>query len=492
MNPALAVLTAILLSLVFPGALQGNGWYPVAGIALAPLIVVAYRERTPLRRFLLGWLTGALFWATVCFWIQFVLEVHGGMGRYLSWVAFALFALYKGLHFAVFTWLCGYLMRKPRAWTPIAIAALFTGIERTHGTFGFAWLTLGNAAIDVSGLARIAPVLGVYGITFVFALCASAIGVAYVSRSWWPGISLATLFLMPFFPTIRTPAPPDRVAVLVQPNAPEEPPWTDTQWQAESARLFRLAREASAQTADLIVLPEIPAPIYYFDDPAFAATANAFARESAAHVVLGTVARTAKGEPLNSSVLISPGGTAAGQYSKMNLVPFGEFVPSWFSWVNKITKEAGDYAPGTEATVFTAGVHKLSTFICYESAFPDFVRSFANRGAELLINISNDGYFGKSFAREQHLQLVRMRAVENNRWILRAVNDGITVSIDPAGRINSRLPPYQQLAGRAGYSFIKSTTPYSRYGDWFAWSCLVGAVVALLLSRPFLKIPKAL
>jgi len=478
---ALAILSAVVLALVFPSALHPTGWYGLAAIALVPLVAGAHRETRGRQRFLLGWLTGAVFWSIVCYWIQFVLEAHGGMGRYLSWVGFALFALYKGLHFAVFTWLCGFLLRRPRAWTPLAIAALFTGIERTHGTFGFAWLTLGNSAIDVPGLARIARVFGVYGITFVFALCAATIGVAFVSRSWRPSMSLALLFLIPFFPTIRTPAPSDRYAVLVQPNAPEEPPWTDSQWQVESAKLFRLAREASTQSTDLIVLPEIPAPIYYFEDPGFATEANDFARGVPPWVLLGTVARTPKGEPLSSSVLISPGGRAVGQYSKMNLVPFGEFVPGWFSWVNKITKEAGDYAPGTEPTVFNAGDHKLSAFICYESAFPDFVRSFANRGAELLVNISNDGYFGNSFAREQHLLLVRMRALENDRWILRAANDGITVSIDPSGRIAARLPPYTQVAGRVPYAFVAGLTTYSRYGDWFTWICLLSSLGAVIL-----------
>jgi apolipoprotein N-acyltransferase len=477
-TPALAIFSALVLALVFPSVFHPTGSYAVAGIALVPLIAAAHRETRAVHRFLYGWLAGAVFWAAVCPWIQFILEVHGGMGHYLSWFAYLLFALYKGLHLAVFTWLCGYFLKSPRAWTPIAIAALFTGIERTHGTFGFAWLTLGNSAIDVSGLARIAPVLGVYGITFVFALCAATIGVAFIARSWRPAMSLAAFFVLPFFPTIRNPAPPDRVAVLVQPNAPEEPPWTDPQWQVESAKLFRMAHDSAQSTADLVVVPEIPAPVFYFDDPSFATLANNFARESAAYVLLGTIARTPKSEPLNSSVLISPGGQPIGQYSKMNLVPFGEFVPSLFSWVNKITKEAGDYAPGTEPTVFTVGEHKLSTFICYESAFPDFVRSFANRGAELLVNISNDGYFGNSFAREQHLQLVRTRAIENNRWILRAVNDGITVSIDPAGRIVNRLPPNQQIVGRVPYAFVKETTLYSRHGDWFAWSCLSASIAA--------------
>ena len=123
------------------------------------------------------------------------------------------------------------------------------------------------------------------------------------------------------------------------------------------------------------------------------------------------------------------------RYDKINLVPFGEFVPNVFWWVNRVTKEAGDFAPGSRIVEFPVNGHKVGVFICYESAFPDLVREFARGGAEVLVNLSNDGYFGRSAAREQHLDLVRMRAAENRRWILRATNDGITVTVDPAGRI---------------------------------------------------------
>ena len=133
--------------------------------------------------------------------------------------------------------------------------------------------------------------------------------------------------------------------------------------------------------------------------PFFGMPGNPTSCLSNAYVLLGTVGRDPSGAPLNSAAFISPSG-AAGRYSKINLVPFGEFVPPLFSWVNKITKEAGDYAPGSQRSIFPIGSHTLSTFICYESAFPDFVRLFVRDGAQLLVNISNDGYFGNSAARE--------------------------------------------------------------------------------------------
>jgi apolipoprotein N-acyltransferase len=171
------------------------------------------------------------------------------------------------------------------------------------------------------------------------------------------------------------------------------------------------------------------------------------------------------------------------RYDKIHLVPFGEFVPPLFGWVNRVTGEAGDFAPGNRIVVFPVRDHKLGAFICYESAFPHLVRQFARNGAEALFNLSNDGYFGRSAAREQHLKLVRMRAIENRRWIVRATNDGITAVVDPSGRITERLAPYKEAAARAGFSFLSQTTFYTSHGDWFAWACLAIGIGMCLRAR---------
>jgi apolipoprotein N-acyltransferase len=139
--------------------------------------------------------------------------------------------------------------------------------------------------------------------------------------------------------------------------------------------------------------------------------------------------------------------------------------------VNRITHEIGDFVPGSRMVVFPLHNHKLGAFICYESAFPDLVRQFTHSGAEVLVNLSNDGYFGHSKAHDQHLEIVRMRAAENRRWILRATNDGISASIDPRGIVVRRLPSFTQIAALLPYDYETAETPYTRHGDWFAWSC---------------------
>jgi apolipoprotein N-acyltransferase len=167
----------------------------------------------------------------------------------------------------------------------------------------------------------------------------------------------------------------------------------------------------------------------------------------------------------------------------VNLVPFGEYVPWPFGFANKISTELGDFVPGKRVVVSPVGDHKIGTFICYESVLPNFVRQFAAGGAEVLINISNDGWFGGSAARYQHLEMVRMRAAENRRWILRSTNDGITATIDSAGRLRGTLPLYVEATSYAGFTYISERTPYTRYGNWFVALCAAMVVMGLLAEK---------
>jgi apolipoprotein N-acyltransferase len=248
--------------------------------------------------------------------------------------------------------------------------------------------------------------------------------------------------------------------------------------------LIDLSLEAALHTKpQLIIWPEVPGPLYYYRDRRFHEEVTGLARVTQAYFLFGTVADTKEGAPLNSAVLLGPDGTFIDRYDKINLVPFGEYVPKFFGFVNRITQEAGDFAPGERMVVFPMGDHKLGTFICYESVFPSQVREFVKNGANLLVNLSNDGYFGHSAAREQHLEIARMRAVENRRWLLRSTNDGITAAIDPAGRVIQRLPMYRETIADLRFDYLEGTTFYTEHGDWFAWGCLLASCVALFWSQ---------
>jgi len=483
LNFALALLAAVLLILVFPNPAFENGAPWLAPLALAPLLVALYREPRPLWRFLLGESTGIVYWFCVCYWIQFVLEVHGGMGRWGGWGTFLLFCVLKAIHLGVFSLFAAILIRTHRFAIP-AIAALWTGIERTHATFGFAWLALGNAGIDMALPLRVAPFIGVYGISFLFALTAATIAVLIVRRGRRQMLWIAAVLIALVLPNLPERTTGAETAVAIQPNMPEEEEWTYASLAATRDHLIAESREAALRnSAKIIIWPESPGPLYYYEDHTFREEAARLARDMHAYFLFGTVGQTPQGAPLNSAVLLRPDGDFEDRYDKINLVPFGEFIPPFFGFVHRITKEAGDFAPGTRIVIFPMDGHNMGAYICYEAAFPHEVREFVKNGANLLINISNDGYFGKSSAREQHLEIARMRAVENRRWILRSTNDGVTAVIDPAGRIIHRWPMYEDLAARMGFNYVTATTLYTEYGDWFAWGCLLASAVALFFSQ---------
>jgi apolipoprotein N-acyltransferase len=486
LNWLLALASAALLIFTFPRF--SIVWF--APIALTPLLIAMAREPRWPRRFLLSWTAGVVYWFGVCYWIQFVLSFHGGLGDVVGWAVFLLFAVAKALHMGVFGALAGALMG--RWWAAPSVAALWVAVEVTHGPLGFAWLALGNAGIDMNIPMRLAPFTGVYGLSFLFALMAAALAMAVMRRPRVELLWLAPILLLPLLPPMPSAERGRETALLLQPNISETEQWTAESVDAMKRRQVMLSLRGAlsepVQPPSIIGWPEVPAPLYYFEDPVLRGYVDNLARATQAYVLLGIVAHTPSGAPLNSAALVSPEGQAVSRYDKVNLVPFGEFVPWPFGFANKISTEIGDFAAGKRVVVSPvvspkSGTHKIGTFICYESVFPNFVRKFAAGGAEVLFNISNDGWFGKSAARLQHLSMVRMRAAENRRWILRSTNDGITATIDSAGRLRGTLPLYTEATSYTGFSYIQGQTVYTRFGDWFPLLCAMAAGLALVATQ---------
>jgi apolipoprotein N-acyltransferase len=480
-NLLLALLSAALLILTYPRF--SLVW--LAPFAIAPLLMAAAREDSWKRRFLLGWGAGIVYWFGVCYWIQFVLSFHGGLGDVAGWAVFTLFALAKALHLAVFAVFAGMLMR--RWWAAPTVAALWVAVEVTHGPLGFAWLALGNAGIDMGIPLRLAPYTGVYGISFLFALMAAVVAGAALRRPRTEMLWLVAVLVLPLLPEMPAVERGRDTALLNQTNLSETEEWTaesiERMKQNQLLLTLRGALSHPEQPPSIIVWPEVPAPFYYYDDPKFRAYVDKLARSTRAYLLIGIVAHTPAGAPLNSAVLVSPEGGPVSRYDKVNLVPFGEFVPWPLGFANKISTEVGDFAAGHRVVVSPVGNRKIGAFICYESVFPNFVRKFAAQGAEVLFNISNDGWFGKSAARTQHLNMVRMRAAENRRWILRSTNNGITATIDPAGRLRGVLPSYVESSSYTGFNWVKTQTVYTRWGDWFALVCASLALLGLVAER---------
>src|SRR5258708_27895 len=301
---ALELLSAFLLILVFPNLIfaeSGQTW--LAPLALTPLLIALAREHRRLGRFLLGEFAGIVYWFGVCSWIQFVLEYHGGMGRWGGWAVFLLFSVAKALHMAVFNLLAGVVVNKSYA-IP-AVAALWTGIERTHGNFGFAWLALGNAGIDMPLPARVAPFLGVYGISFVFALTAASVMTIILRRGRRQLLWLATVPALLLLPDLPAPHSPTEKAVVLQPNMAEDAQWTLTSAGQARDRLIDLSLEAAVHAEpQIIIWPEVPGPLYYYRDRRFHQEAPDLPPFPHPNSLFGPVPVPKTGAPLNSPLFL--------------------------------------------------------------------------------------------------------------------------------------------------------------------------------------------
>lgn len=370
---------------------------------------------------------------------------------------------------------------------------------RTHLPYiGFPWNLTGYAASNSLALLQLAPITGIWGLSFLIAAYGSFLAYAVLARKpqVWKSVLVVTVALLVIAiggSYLVPAAPAHHVAHLVQTNFPQSEQYPSDWMQIHAGELDQLAEisiDAAKKTPGLIVWPEVPAP-FSMQDPSFASRMVRIAKESGNEFLVGVVdwKKNASGNPrdqwsaYNSAVLLDASGRRTYSYNKIHLVPFGEYVPlrKWLTFAGRLTADISDFTPGVEYAVGHAD-RPFGTFICYEAIFPDEIRRFAANGAELLINISNDGWFGRSAAPAQHLMMSRVRAVESRRWMLRDTNNGFTVSVDPYGRIIARLPTDIRGELEAPYDFRSNITPYVRFGDWLCWLCLLASLVLIVTA----------
>lgn len=484
---ALAALSGLLQVFTFPNF----SVYYFAAFCVTPLLIALARvddgASPRKRRFLLGWFTGTIFWGGSCYWVYDVMHDYSGIMAPAAVAIYVAFSVVKGLHLGVFSLLAGPLLRKD--WALPALAALWVAIEGSHQYLGFTWLHLGNAAAGMTILAPLAPYTGVYGLSFALMLMNAALALVLLRRPRRQLFWLAAIVPLLFLPEL----PEDEVGShdvrLVQPAVhPDEiisGSWNGQRAADHYREMLRLS--TTGGETELLIWPEYSVPLYFFESERHRQLVETVAKAVGAPFIFNTVTYDeVDGErrPKNTSLVLSADGELVSEYSKMFLVPFGEFVPWPFSlFINKITLAAGDFLPGDGVVVAELGDRRIGTYICYETVFARAVREFTAQGAEVLVNISNDSWYGPTAARYQHLLIARMRAIENQRWILRATADGITTVINRAGQIARPLPSFEAGALSSKFDYSDETTWFVLYGEWFWYLCLALTPLFLGLAR---------
>ena len=522
-----AVVAAGLLELPFPIAGPLPPWRAVfAWFGLVPLlwaILARPNDPRPLRRgFLLGYLCGFLWYMGNCYWVRDTMAMYGGLPDFVPVLLLAGFSLVLGLYFGLFG-LGVALVRQATGSTKWALAAapvLWAALELAASRItSVPWDQLGYSQIDNAVVNQLAPWTGVYGISFLLvavnALIAGGVAIERCPpRPFWQGRKpwgIAGVALMlggVVGGLVPSPSPAGTAsAVLVQPNLDvgDESRWDGPgEWDRHMAQFTQLAEETCKPyiegipqtnapeleplctqrpaSSGLVVWPESPAP-FEETDPRFEKAVKTLAQTVRAPLVVGNIGWSLDGATndwnyYNSALIVDENGAKLGRYDKIHLVPFGEYVPfaNLLKFARKLTGRVSKFSRGTRHKVFLVNGHRYGVFICYESVFADEVREFAQNGAEVLVNISDDGWYGDTSAPWQHLNMARMRAVENRRWILRDTNNGITAVIDPYGRVRQSIPRHQTDALPAQFGFRDDVTFYSAHGDVFGWVCVLAAL----------------
>lgn len=495
----MAVVSGVLIALSFPNAnLSFLAW-----VALIPLLI-ALEGTTPRNAFRIGFLCGITAYAIILYWINIVVTRYGhlpwavSIPIYLALVAWL--AMFYGLSALVASAgeRCGIksAFSLPMAWVTFDLIRSFL-------LSGFPWAMLGHSQYRILPLIQIADISGVYGITWLIVLAnvvlyrilraVSGSVVSYPAKSALVLLSALIATLWYGFDRLNRPdngnSKPLRVA-LVQGNIEQDVKWSPA-FQNETMAIYEgLTREAAKSGIDLAVWPESAAPFFFQDERYQAERIRALARELRITLLFGSPAHELRdGERvfLNSAFVVAPTGETLGRGDKLHLVPFGEYVPlgRFFPFISKLVVGIGDFSPGERASALDIGPTRVGTLVCFEGIFPELARDYVNAGARILVNITNDAWFGRSSAPYQHLSMAVFRAVETRTPLLRAANTGVTAIIDSNGHISTMTPLFEQTFRIGEVRPGNGNSLYLKIGDAPAWLCvlLTAGIVGLALTR---------
>ena len=494
---AAGVLSGLLFALAFPP----RGWAVLVPLALVPWAAALATEERRGRALLSGALFGMAFWCASIPWISYVVTTYGGQPRAMGVVCVALLALILAEWPAVVGW--GTVAAGPPG-SGIRFAAfpvLWAATEHARSVIygGFPWNLTGWALARRPVWIQTASVWGVYGLGFAAAAVAALLAASALRRRLWPaGAAGAFVLLVGAFGAMRLAAAPDRAATgeslrvaLIQPNLTEEDRKTPVGAAAGYESLVALGIEA-AHGADLVVFPESAFPMYWERSPRLQADLLRVSRACGCPVLFNDVTSEADGRVSNAARIVTPEGLAAGIYRKVHLVPFGEYVPlpRLFFFARQISQEIGEFSAAAEPVVLRAGRTAIGVGVCYEIIYPPLSRRQTSDGANLLATISNDSWYGRAGAQQQHFQGALLRSVENGRDLVRAAITGVSGIVDWRGRIVGELPENRPGILRGVVHLRTGITAWTRWGhllpvaaDFAAAGMLISGLARWLRAR---------
>lgn len=464
----------------------------VAYVALVPLLFLLDQD-TGYPSFLKGFATGIVYYTGVIYWVVVAMNKYGGISMFLSILTMLLLVLYMALYVGFFTWAVVFF--RDRFSIPVCLAAppIWILLEYTRGFFlsGFPWSFLSQSQHNLLPLLQIVSITGSYFISFLI-VATNCLIYETIKRKRFPFVyGTVVIVLIGFsllFGITRLAKPMDKGdlrASIVQGNIRQDLKF-DEAYKNSTVEAYSALTLQNPHRADLVIWPETAMPfIFLHDDASLRIRSVPVALSS--HLLLGTISQDGKNRYYNTAYVVGKKGEIVGSYSKKHLVPFGEYTPltSYFPFLERISVAAGNFFPGPNHLPIATPVGKIGILICYEGIFPYLTNETVRAGAEVLVNITNDAWFGATSAPYQHYAFYVLRSIETDRYVLRAANTGFSAVIDPRGRTMAKTGLFRQEVLDGSFSLRQSKTFYVRFGDWFvllALFFLCGLIVFRLIS----------
>jgi apolipoprotein N-acyltransferase len=527
-NVALAIISGVLFAWSFPNV--DAGW--LIFIALLPLFVALTRVESYKGAFVIGWLSQGVAWLLMVPWVIRVMSHYGGLPYITGLLIFVAMCAYLGMYGGLFAVLFHRIAPsiRFRRWLFVPIAWAVVEYIRTYLFSGFPWSLIAASIVDYTPLVQFDRVAGPYALgvlillpctllawlvtrgvgggewgvgaeankaaaneaaasshptpptphsptkhTPIFAIAA----VAIIMFVWWTtGYVAEKVIGRP------TPAPVAR-AGLLQPNISQEMRWDNDNIVLIYRRMMAMTDEATSHGVNVVIWPESTVPLSYATTDFYQHAIEDVSRAHGVDIILGSVAEdAAQPDKLWNAAFLVSGGRTIGHYDKIRLVPFGEYVPlrKMLFFAHKLVHAVGQFEFGTKDTPLD-GKFRYGPAICYEVVFPQIPRMQTVHGANVLVTITNDAWYDGTSAPRQHLNQARLRAIENDRYLLRAGTTGISAVIDPTGQIVKQLEMGKQGIIYADFQPRTSVTPYVHYGDWFAWVAMMMVIAGMVRLR---------
>jgi apolipoprotein N-acyltransferase len=486
-------------------------------MALTPLIIALVRPsaalvrtgtpRTARSAFVLGLLTGVVYFSGTLYWLVETMTTFGDLATPVALLVAAVLVAYLSLFPAAFAVAVARLRVSLGVRAAVLCAApiwVATELGRQYVWDGFPWALLGYSQVTVLPIAQLASVTGVYGLSFLLVLTSAAVALVILNaggRKRWT-MAVVVLALVAGLAawgrwriaegSLTASGDPIRVAV-VQGNIAQDEKWNPARRDEIIGRYISMTRQATDQGATFVIWPESSFPVY-FEEDLRGHLVRRLARETSATLLIGSnqierVRPDASPDALdnrlyNAAFLIKPDGSIGPVYRKMHLVPFGEYVPMQrlLFFVGPIVEAVSNFTPGDRPVLLPVGDRLVSTAICYEVVYGNLIRRFVRDGSELLTTITNDAWYGWSSAASQHWDQAAMRAIENGRYLARAANTGVSGFVDPYGQVAQKSSLFEQTVLVQDVRLTRTQTLYTRAGDVIAWLSLAFTAAALLAS----------